>query len=73
MGCGGGRGEEKWRWDRTGAPEGRLGEGKGSYTRRGKLGDHWEDRESEGRVARFPLPTWAPGSLLRSGSDLLPT
>ena len=26
---GGVKREEKWRWDRTGTPEGRLGEGKG--------------------------------------------
>ena len=60
------KGEEKWRWDGTGVPEGRLGEGKGSHAGRGKLGDHWEGRGSKGRVVRFPLPTWAPGSLLRS-------
>ena len=60
------RGEEKWRREGTGAPEGQLGEGKVSHTRRGKLGNHWEGRGSKGSVARFPLPTWAPGSLLRS-------
>ena len=59
---------EKWRWDGTGAPEGWLREGKGSHSRRGKLGDHWEGRESKGSVARLPLPTWAPRSLLRSGA-----
>ena len=63
---GGVKGEEKWRWDGTGAPEGRLGEGKGSHARRGKLGNHWEGRGSKGSVARFPLPTWAPRNLLRS-------
>ena len=31
-GVGGVKGEEKWRWDRTGTPEGRLGEGRSSYT-----------------------------------------
>ena len=31
---GGVKGEEKWRWDRTGTPEGRLGEGRSSYTQR---------------------------------------
>ena len=36
------------------------------------MGDHWEGRGSKGRVARFPLPSWAPGSLLRSGPDPLP-
>ena len=65
---GGVRGEEKWRRDGTGTSEGRLGEGKGSHARRGKLGDHWEGRGSKGSVDRFPLPTWAPGSLLRSGT-----
>ena len=60
------KGEEKWRRDGTGAPEGRLGEGKGSHTLRGKLGNHWEGRGSKGSVARLLLPTWAPGSLLRS-------
>ena len=51
------KGEEKWGRDGTGAPEGRLGEGKGSHARRGKLGNHWEDRGSKGNVARFPLTT----------------
>ena len=61
------KGEEKWRRDGTGAPEGWLGgERKGSHTRRGKLGNHWEGRGSKGSVARFPLPTWDPRSLLRS-------
>ena len=60
------RGEEKWRQDKTSAPEGWLGEGKGCHARRGKLGDHWEGRGSKGSVARFPLPTWAPRNLLRS-------
>ena len=63
---GGVKGEEKWRWDGTGAPEGQLWEGKGSHTRRGKLGNHWEGRGSKGSVARFPLPTWTPRNLLRS-------
>ena len=63
---GGVKGEEKWKRNGTGAPEGRLGEGKGSHTRRGKLGDHWEGRGSKGSVARFPLLLWAPGNLLRS-------
>ena len=36
---GGVKGEEKWRWDGTGTPEGRRGEGKGSHTRRGKIGE----------------------------------
>ena len=60
------KGEEKWRWDRTGVPEGKLGDGKGSHAQRGKLGDHWEGRGSKGSMARVPLPTWAPRSLLRS-------
>ena len=60
------RGEEKWRWDGTGAPEGWLGEGKGFHTLRGDLGDHWEGRGSKGSMTRFPLPTWAPRNLLRS-------
>ena len=34
------KGEEKWRWDGTGAPERQLGEGKGSHARRGILGNH---------------------------------
>ena len=65
------RGEEKWRRDRTGAPEGRLGEGKGSHARRGKLGNPWEGRGSKGSVARFPLPTWTPRNLLRSRGLIL--
>ena len=36
------RGEEKWRWDGTGVPEGRLGEGRGTHTQRGNKGGHWE-------------------------------
>ena len=60
MGHGGrGGGEEKWRQDRTGAPERSLGEGKGSHAQRGKLGDHWEVRGSKGRVTRVPMPSWA--------------
>ena len=55
--------EEKWRRNGTGAPEGRLGEGKGSHAQRGKLGNHWEGRGSKGSVASFPLPTWAPRNL----------
>ena len=31
-GMGGVKGEEKWRWEGTGAPEGWLGEGRSSYT-----------------------------------------
>ena len=57
--------EEKWRQDGTGVPEGWLGEGKGSHTRRGKLGNHWEGRGSKGSMDMFPLPTWAPRNLLR--------
>ena len=60
------KGAEKWRLEGTGAPEGRLGEGKGSHAQRGKLGDHWEGRGWKGSVARFLLPSWAPGNLLRS-------
>ena len=59
---GGVRGEEKWRPDRTGAPEGWLGEGRGSHA--------WRDPQGLGRPgeARWasPLLTWAPGSLLGS-------
>ena len=60
---GGGEVEAGWDW----APEGQMGEGKGSHTRRGRLGDHWEGRGSKGSGVRFPLPTWAPGP------DPLPT
>ena len=63
------KGEEKW--VRTGALEGWLGEGKGSHTPRGKLGNHWEGRGSKGSMARFPLPTWAPRNLLRSRGLIL--
>ena len=63
---GGVKGKEKQRQDGTGAPEGLLGEGKGSHTQRGKLEDHWEGRGSKGSMARFPLPTWTPRNLLRS-------
>ena len=62
---GGVKGEEKGREDGTGAPEGRLEEGKESHAQRGKLGDHWEGRGSKGSVARFPLTTWAPRNMLR--------
>ena len=60
------KGKEKWRWDGTGAPEGHLGEGKGSHPGRGKLGNHWEGRGSKGSMGRFPLLTWPPRNLLRS-------
>ena len=63
---GGVKGEEKWRWDRTGTPEGQLGEEKVSHTQRGKLRNHWEGRGSKGSVARFPLPTRVSRNLLRS-------
>ena len=65
-GVGGVKGEEKWRWEGTGAPEGQLGEGKGSHAQRGKLRNHWESRGSKGSMARFPLPTCVPRNLLRS-------
>ena len=54
------KGEEMCRWDGIGTPEGRLGEGKGSHVRRGKLGNHWEGRGSKGSMATFPLLTWVP-------------
>ena len=60
------KGKEKWRREGTSGPEGRLGAGKVSHAGRGKLGNHWEGRGSKGRVASFPLPTWAPRNLLRS-------
>ena len=60
------KGEEKWRWDGISAPEGCLGEGKGSHTRTGKLGNHWEGRGSKGSGAMLPLSTWTPRNLLRS-------
>ena len=59
---GGMRGEEKWRQGGTGAPEGRLREGKGSHTRSGKLGDHRGGRGSKGSVARFPCPLGTLGA-----------
>ena len=37
VGCVGEGVGEKWRWDRTSAPEGRLGEGRGSDSQRGPL------------------------------------
>ena len=60
---GGVKGEEKWRKNGTGTPEGWLGEEKGSHAQKG---GHWEGRGSKGSVAKFPLPTWAPRNLLRS-------
>ena len=66
MRLGGVRGEEKWRRDGTGAPEGWLGEGKGSHAQRGKLENHWDGRGSKGSMANFLLPTWIPRNLLRS-------
>ena len=62
---GGERGEEKWRWDGTGAPEGRLGEGKGSHAQRGKGGTFGRAENQKGAWPAFPLPAWAPGNLLR--------
>ena len=44
-----GGGEEKWRWDGAGAPEGRLGEGRVSSTQRGAL----SGRGSAGREKEF--------------------
>ena len=55
------REEKKWRQDGTGAPEGRLGEGKGSHTWRGKGGDSWEGRGSEGNMARVSCTHLGPG------------
>ena len=72
-GVGGVKGEGKWRRDGTGAPEGRLGEGKGSHARRGKLGDHGEDRGSKGSVARFPCARGPLGACGDPGPDPLPT
>ena len=44
-------GEEKWRRDGTSAPEGRLGEGRGSHTQRGNRGDPRESGGTEGSAA----------------------
>ena len=55
------RGEEKWRRDRTSAPEGRLGERKGSHAQRGKGGDHWKVRGSERSVANVSPVHLGPG------------
>ena len=58
------RGEEKWRLDRTGTPEGWLGVGRGSHAWR----DPWGLGGSGGVCLAFPLPSWALGSLLGSRS-----
>ena len=56
------RGEEKWRTDRTRAPEGWLEEGRGSLAWRDPRGleDQWVAHLA------FPLPSQAPESLLGS-------
>ena len=60
--CWGVRGEEKWRPDRTGTPEGWVGEGRGSHT--------WRDPQglggSVGSTPSVSLPNQAWGSLLGS-------
>ena len=64
---GGVKGKEKWRQDGTGAPEGRLGEGKGSHAQRGKLGGQRIKRE-HGQVSPAHLgpqePAEIPGLIL---------
>ena len=74
---GGREGEKKWRWDRIGSPEGRLGEGRDSHAQRGppmirgSTGtgrDPREGRGLEGIAASVSPAHWAPGSLLRSGA-----
>ena len=64
------RGEEKWRLDRTGAPEGWLGEGRGAHA--------WRDLQRLGCCGGGSVPSvcpaqLAPGSLLgsRAGSSAL--
>ena len=57
---------EKWRWDGTGAPEGRLGERKGSHAQRGKLGNTGRAEDQKGAWQGFPCPLGPPRSLLRS-------
>ena len=70
-----GGGEGKSQPDRTSTPEGRLGEGRGSHTWRGPpiirgstgIGENLKRVEDQkGQWSAFLLPTWAPGSLLRS-------
>ena len=60
------RGEEKWRRYGTSAPEGWLGEGKGSHAQKGKGRDHWDGRESKGNVASISpdhLGSWKPAEI----------
>ena len=74
--CGGGRGEERWRPDGNGAPEGWLGEERDYHTWRGPLTsrESMEKRETlrgledwRGTQLAFSLPTqpqgacWSPG------------
>ena len=58
------RGEEKWRLDRTGTPQGWLGEGRGSHARRELRGL----RGSGGARLASPLPSLALGSLQGSSA-----
>ena len=58
------RGEEKWRWDGTGTPEGPLREVKGSRAQRGKLEDHWGAEDQKGARPGFPCPLGSLGLIL---------
>ena len=66
---GGLRGEEKWRPDRTSAPEGWLGEGRGSHIWR----DPWGLGGSGGSAASVSPAQSAPGSLLCSQAGSSPS
>ena len=70
-----GVGEEKWRQDGTCTPEGQLG--RGGVPMGGEAHSPRVDQGGWGETLRgledwrgmrlvFPLPTWAPGSLLES-------
>ena len=67
-------GEEKWRRDGAGAPEGWLGEGKRSHDRRRILGNHWEGRGSKGNMASQVSPAHlSPQEPAEIHPDPLPT
>ena len=59
------RGEEKWKQDGTGTPEGQLGEGegKGSHSQRGMVGGTIGRAEDQKGVwPGFPCPLGPPGT-----------
>ena len=62
MGRGGSEAGGEVEADGTGAPEGRLGEGKGFHAQRGKLGTPGRAEDQKGAWPGLPCPLGPPGT-----------